>query len=58
MKSQLKLGILTTGAEITFYKPDYYRWNQWFLQILKGLVEKDGTVNWCEKSKPYWPTNR
>jgi leucyl-tRNA synthetase len=52
MKSQLKrLGFsYDWEREITTYKPEYYRWNQWiFLQMYKrGLAyKKEAAVNFC-----------
>jgi leucyl-tRNA synthetase len=52
MKSQLKrLGFsYDWNREVTTYKPEYYRWNQWiFLQMFKrGLAyKKEAAVNFC-----------
>ncbi len=52
MKKQLKrMGFsYDWDREVTTYKPDYYRWNQWvFLKLYeKGLVyRKKSPVNWC-----------
>ena len=51
MKSQLQvLGFgLDWSRELATYKPDYYKWEQWFFTRLyeKGLVyKKMSTVNW------------
>lgn len=52
MKKQLKrMGFsYDWDREVTTYKPEYYRWNQWvFLKLYeKGLVyRKKSPVNWC-----------
>jgi leucyl-tRNA synthetase len=52
MKSQLKrLGFsYDWEREVTTYKPEYYRWNQWiFLQMFgRGLAyKKEAAVNFC-----------
>ena len=53
MKKQLgRLGFSYDWTkELTTYKPEYYRWNQWvFVKMLeRGLAyKKKSSVNWCE----------
>ncbi len=52
MKEQMqRLGLAYDWSrEIGTYKPDYYRWNQWFfIKFLeRGLVyRRESQVNWC-----------
>ncbi|OGQ86903.1 MAG: leucine--tRNA ligase [Deltaproteobacteria bacterium RIFOXYA12_FULL_58_15] len=52
MKEQMeRLGLAYDWSrEIATYRPDYYRWNQWFFVKLleKDLVyRRQNTVNWC-----------
>ena len=52
MKEQMqRLGLAYDWSrEIGTYRPDYYRWNQWFFVKLleQGLVyRRESQVNWC-----------
>lgn len=54
MKKQLNMIGLSYDwdREVTTYKPEYYKWNQWIFKKMyeKGLVyRKESLVNWCPK---------
>lgn len=51
-RQQKELGLsYDWDREVTTCKPDYYKWTQWFFELMykRGLaVKKKASVNWCD----------